>query len=181
MNNNNIIINNKYETSEKPITNLNMIFKFKTILNEETNAKNNKIVKIDAKKIIRNPSANKNIKNNTGNVNNEKTSSVFFNSNNINNNTINVNNYNSNSGNLIQKQNNLVMNSSIKNGVSNSKSKQKNLKNNTNNIEYKNFDSLKYSINQLKDYLNPSCLGNDSKSKSKSKGKISSLGNYGKK
>lgn len=155
INNNNIIINNKYEAPHKPITNLNMIFKFKTILNEEANEKINKSVKIDAKKIIRNPSTN----------------------------------YISDSGNLNQIKKKLNFNSTLRSGNSTAKSKGKNIANNHNNnkdnanntIEIKNFDTLKYSINQLKDLLNPNFQRNNSKSKSRSKGKLGNLGVNGRK
>jgi len=235
-NNNNIIINNKYEAPEasKPITNLNMIFKFKTILNDEANSKNNKIVKIDAKKVTRNTSANKtkntsnaslndknsnskinqlnnNINNNStnlNNVNNIYNSNVLKNSiinlmenkdlNNNNqsknNNTINTNN--SNFNNTIKKKidsninNNCInnnnqnkkvlnMNSTLKTGNSTSKNKIKDSKANDN---AKLFDPLKYSISQLKDYLNLQSNNNadkknSSKSKSKSKSKVGNMGN----
>jgi len=183
LNNNNIIINNKFEAQqEKPITNLNMILKFKTIVNGEASAKNNTIIKIDAKKIIRNSSSGKAIKIGS-NYNKEKSASINFNStnngsNSKNNNTININNTNTNYNNLIQnKKASLYLNSTLKQGNSTSKSKAKNVCN-TNNLDCKNFDTLKYSINQLKDYLNPNFHKNSSKSNSKSKGKMGS--NFGK-
>jgi len=196
-NNNNIIINNKYESdSSKPITNLNMIFKFKTILNDELNSKKNKIIKVDAKEVIRNKSINKNKTssnqmnndknlNNTGNPNpkdyhfNHKSNNSIWNflnkeeSNIESQKTINVNN-------TLKKKNDpeisnqnkkiLNMNSTLKSGNSISKSKVKSSKIN----EYNKFDALKYSLNQLKDFFNTQKQTNP---KSRSKGKVSNMGN----
>ncbi len=186
-NNNNIIINNKFESDNtKPITNLNMIFQFKTILNDEVNSRKNKIVKIDAKKVIRNSSINKNknlriqnLNNNPGNINPNET---IFNNYKSHNSILNLlENKNSNIdshktinviNNTFKKKNNvdlnnqnkkvLNMNSTLKSGNSISKSKIISAKVNEYN---NNFDSLKYSINQLKDFLNQN--HNNSKSKKK--------------
>lgn len=177
-----------------------MIFKFKTILNDEANSKKNKIIKVDAKKVVRNSSINK--YNNTGNQNSNNN-----NAGNTNSNEGLFNNYKSQNSilNLIEKKGNnfdshntinvnnnalkkkidtdvsnqnkkiLNMNSTLKSGNSTSKSKIKSTK----VTEYKsNFDALKYSIHQLKDYLNPQNQTNPHRkqSKSRSKGKVSNMG-----
>lgn len=196
--NNNVMINNKHESeTTKQITNLNMIFKFKTILNDEVNSKKNKIIKVDAKKVIRNNSINKSKNSN----NNEKNSNILGNTNsndgvfNIyksqnsihnkvsnveNHNAINVNNNTlkkKNDTDIVNKNKKISnMNSTLKSGNSTSKSK---VKSSRINNEYKsNFDALKYSIYQLKDFLNPQNQTNYKikNSKSRSKGKVSNMG-----
>lgn len=200
--NNNIIINNKYEVgNSKPITNLNMIFKFKTILNDDINPKPNKIIKIDAKKIVKNSSNNKN---KHSNIQGEKTTCnsgtnlINNNSNLIVNNianqdsimkgsTINPNfhsitdkkeiisNYNTN-GSTNRAKNDCDLNNkkitslnyTLKSGNSTSKNNIKSTKLN----EFQNLETIKYSINHLKEYLNPQKNNNArNNSKSKSKGK----------
>jgi hypothetical protein len=173
-----------------------MIFKFKTILNDEVNSKKNKIIKVDAKKVLRNKSINKNktssnqmnIDKNLNNIGNPNPKESHFNhkSNNsilnlLNNKesnieclkTINVNNtLKKKNDTEISNQNKKIlnMNSTSKSGNSISKSKVKSSKIN----EYNNFDALKYSINQLKDFFNPQ---NQTNPKSRSKGKVSNMGN----
>jgi hypothetical protein len=184
-NKNNFIIKNKYEASDKSITNLNMIFKLKNILNEGANANIIKLIKIDATKIISNPSSSKS-KHTSTNSNNDKSSSVYFKSNYHNNNILNINNYKSNSSNLLQNKKNMNMNSTFKSSNSTSKSKANNLgnnnnsnnNNNNNNINYTKFDSLKY--NQHKDFINPNFQRNSSKSKSRSKCEFGNFGKNGK-
>lgn len=198
-NNNNIIINNKFESdNSKPITSLNMIFKFKTILNEEVNSKKNKIIKVDAKKVIKNSSTNKNTNNNEKNIKKQEdinSKETLFNNHKSQNSILNLvgsKGYNMDTHNTINVYNNtlkkkndtdvsnqnkkvLNMNSTLKSGNSTSKSKVKSSKVSEFN---NNFDALKYSINQLKDFLNPQNQTNpqNRKSKSRSKGKVSNKG-----
>jgi len=200
-NTNNIIINNKFNSEvSKPITNLNMIFKFKTILNEDVNVKINKK---DPTKIMRNPSNNKNNKKEKNEINkiidnkriidskdynsqtksNEKKELIYQNNNfdnkikNNHNSAKNMydhdlNNYN---------QNIFSVNSTLKSGHYTSKNVSQSSKLNI----LKNFDPLKFSINQLQDLLssqnNNENQKSNNKSSSKSKGKVGNLGNNSKK
>ena len=146
--NNNIIINNKYESEvSKPVTNLNVIFKFKTILNDELNNKN-KEVKIDPKNLINNYNLN-DVKKTSNSK--EKNSSKKKND----------------SENLNKKSNNF--NSTIKNG--NSTSKNKAVNNSKFNV-FKNIDSFKYSSNKIKDLLSPKMINSKNISKKKSKDRV---------
>lgn len=212
--NNNIIINNsKYGLeNNKPITNLNMVFKFKTILNDEGKSKVNKIVKIDAHKLMRDSNPNKNM--NSMHAQNEfsYTSGIKKENNNptviINNNFVEqnksncvdslintraittiekkemtINNYNSihkasntrrnNESESYNSKNQKVLNfnSTLRQGNSISKNKLKSASKFNENIE-----TIKYSVNNLKDNINPSINNPKSKSKSKSKGKINPVG-----
>jgi len=180
-NNNNIIISNNYEAAEnkndqKTITNLNMIFKFKTILNEEVNSKREKIFKIDAKNLRKN-SALKNKENEKNNFN-------TYNQHNNNNNhkEQSKKKYINNDIDPLKSGNiNLTSRSTIiKKGNSSTKSKTKSNNNNSQDFKsFKNNDNFKYSINQLKDYLNSGPINNNnSKDKfNKSKNKSFNKGN----
>lgn len=128
-----------------------MIFKFKTILNEEVNSKREKKIKLDVNN-IRKKSAEKQ----------KKEQDIEYNNNTCKNKNINSDNKLFKS----EKNYNNVSSTIIKKGSSTTKNKIKNENKSQDFKGLRNNDNFKYSINQMKDYLN---FGTSSKEKINSK------------